>query len=481
MKKIFRILVLLMAMLLLAGCNTDTSNDAQSPTDKLSDSPTQKPTEELNNDNIATGGAATDNTTQQPTEDNTDNSTENPTDKPTEKPTEKPTDDVTDTPAPERENIIFSADFEKYSVVVDDMADFVLKNLAGNLTDMVNEAWGISTTLANDEKQEIGRYEILIGDTNRPETEEFRKTLKDGECGYGVIGNKIVILGTEDIYTEKAAVLFENMILLSKNAKLSRYMTVDDNHITDAEGMISVMSYNLKCGNSDNNPGPVSTMIKNYMPDLLGVQEADSGWMNVLKARLSRYDYACIGLGRDADDTGERSAIFYRKDKFELIEETTLWLSDTPNEVSKVEGSNCNRIVTMATFLRISDGKMFTYANTHLDHSNATIRGQQVEFLDKYLREFTTEQFIVTGDFNFQPDNRIYAKMMEMGYENCSQIAEYARGRDHNTYTGGSMIDFCFRFKNSEFEPYFYSVCDELVNGKTPSDHHPIFLILNIE
>ena len=99
MRKIFRILVLLMAMLLLVGCNTDTSNDAQSPTDKLSDSPTQKPTEELNNDNIATGGAATDNTTQQPTEDNTDNSTEKPTENPTEKPTEpeateKPTGSV---------------------------------------------------------------------------------------------------------------------------------------------------------------------------------------------------------------------------------------------------------------------------------------------------------------------------------------------------------------------------------------------------
>ena len=241
------------------------------------------------------------------------------------------------------------------------------------------------------------------------------------------------------------------------------------------------MSYNVKVGNSDNNPAGVSTMIRNYMPDILGVQEADGEWMSVLNNRLSKNGYAYVGIGRDSDGKGERSAIFYRADKLELIESKTLWLSATPDVVSKVEGALCNRIVTMALFKRISDGKVFVHANTHLDHSNSDVRSQQVKFLDQYVKEFADgKQFLLTGDFNFQPDNRVYEQMMSLGYKNCGQLAEYARGRDDDTFTGGSMIDFCFRYGGTEFQPYFYTVCDELIGGKTPSDHHPIFLIVEL-
>ena len=135
----------------------------------------------------------------------------------------------------------------------------------------------------------------------------------------------------------------------------------------------------------------------------------------------------------------------------------------------------------MATFKRLSDGKVFVHANTHLDHSNSDVRSQQVKFLDQYVKEFADgKQFLLTGDFNFQPDNRVYDQMMNLGYKNCGQLAEYARGRDDDTYTGGSMIDFCFRYGGTEFQPYFYTVCDELIGGKTPSDHHPIFLIVEL-
>ena len=43
------------------------------------------------------------------------------------------------------------------------------------------------------------------------------------------------------------------------------------------------------------------------------------------------------------------------------------------------------------------------------------------------------------------------------------------------------MIDFCFRYGDNGFEPYFYAVCDELISGKTPSDHHPIFLMIELK
>ena len=403
------------------------------------------------------------------------------TDEPTNAPTEAPKPTETDPPDTREPNIVFSEDFGKYSVIVDDSADSELKTLAKNLTDTLNSCWKVTATLVTDKNTEASAYEILVGATDRPETATFREKLKDGECGFGVVGRKIVILGSEDAYTEKAVVLFANFMLLDKDTSVKKYMSEKNTHIVDATNMISVMSYNVQVGNSDNNPSTVSAMIRNYMPDLLGVQEADGEWMSVLNNRLSKNGYAYVGIGRDSDGKGERSAIFYRADKFELIESKTLWLSATPDVVSRVEGALCNRIVTMATFKRLSDGKVFTHANTHLDHSNSDVRSQQVTYLDRYIKEFTDGEFIVTGDFNFQPDNRVYAQMMSLGYENCAQLADYARGREDNTYTGGSMIDFCFRYGNTEFDPYFYAVCDELISGKTPSDHHAIFFILELK
>ena len=403
------------------------------------------------------------------------------TDEPTNAPTEAPKPTETDPPDTREPNIVFSEDFGKYSVIVDDSADSELKTLAKNLTDTLNSCWKVTATLVTDKNTEASPYEILVGATDRPETATFREKLKDGECGFGVVGRKIVILGSEDQYTEKAVVLFANFMLLDKDTSVKKYMSEKNTHIVDATNMISVMSYNVQVGNSDNNPAGVTTMIRNYMPDLLGVQEADGEWMSVLNNRLSKNGYAYVGIGRDSDGKGERSAIFYRADKFELIESKTLWLSATPDVVSRVEGALCNRIVTMATFKRVSDGKVFTHANTHLDHSNSDVRSQQVTYLDRYIKEFTDGEFIVTGDFNFQPDNRVYAQMMSLGYENCAQLADYARGREDNTFTGGSMIDFCFRYGNTEFDPYFYAVCDELISGKTPSDHHAVFFILELK
>ena len=50
--------------------------------------------------------------------------------------------------------------------------------------------------------------EILIGRTNRPETEEFLSKLKANEYGFGVIGNKLVITGWSDLTIDMAMDLF---------------------------------------------------------------------------------------------------------------------------------------------------------------------------------------------------------------------------------------------------------------------------------
>ena len=164
MKRIFVIIAFIMALALFAtGCNS-TSLPNDSTDNKVTDT---KPTD-----------------------------TDKPTEAPTDKPTEAPTEDSSETlkPSERGENAVYSADFAKYKVVADDASGGEVKTLANNLTETVNSCWGITATLEYDKDTEASDYEILIGETDRPESKEFYESLEDGECGYRVIGKKIVIL-----------------------------------------------------------------------------------------------------------------------------------------------------------------------------------------------------------------------------------------------------------------------------------------------
>src|SRR5690606_23574983 len=88
-----------------------------------------------------------------------------------------------------------------------------------------------------------------------------------------------------------------------------------------------VGSFNLRLdipkvdiGNEWSNRAPlVSSIIKFYEFDILGTQEGFAHQLEDLKKVLP--NYGKYGVGRDdGKNAGEQSAIFYRKDKFDLLD-----------------------------------------------------------------------------------------------------------------------------------------------------------------
>ena len=78
--------------------------------------------------------------------------------------------------------------------------------------------------------------------------------------------------------------------------------------------------------------------ILNFGPDLLGVQEPYNYQVADLRAGLS--DYGFVGVGRnDGDEEGEFCGIFYRQDRFTLVDAGNFWLSDTPSACRHVVSS----------------------------------------------------------------------------------------------------------------------------------------------
>ena len=243
--------------------------------------------------------------------------------------------------------------------------------------------------------------------------------------------------------------------------------------------MTKAMSYNVYIGKqTEERHGNVAEMIRNYSPDLLGVQETDIKWMRYLSEAFPEYSY--VGEGRDGGEKGEYSAIFYRKDKYKVIDSATKWLSDTPDVVSKVPESSLNRVFSYALLERISDGKKFVHVNTHFEHRNDISREKQAEVLAAALRKFDLP-VLLTGDFNTQAGTKAFSTVVNAGVTDSMAIAEKVEsvGTFHGYENINSTIDFCF-VTADKISVSKYRVCDDKIGGDYPSDHHPVYIEITL-
>src|SRR5689334_5547293 len=103
---------------------------------------------------------------------------------------------------------------------------------------------------------------------------------------------------------------------------------------------LSVMSWNIRYNNPDDgiNAWPnrkdwVAEMIIDNKIDIAGFQEVLLDQLDDLKVRLPELDV--YGVGRDDGKTaGEFSPIFFRRDRFERVDQSTFWLSPTPDRTA---------------------------------------------------------------------------------------------------------------------------------------------------
>ncbi|MBO7274584.1 MAG: endonuclease/exonuclease/phosphatase family protein, partial [Clostridia bacterium] len=256
--------------------------------------------------------------------------------------------------------------------------------------------------------------------------------------------------------------------------------------------IFSVMSFNVYVSNfNTQRTNLVVDTILEYAPSVFGVQEASVAWMNALRDRLGT-TYGSVGIGRDGVGAGEHSAIFYRKDLFNLIESGTKWLSDTPDEIaSKFEEANYPRVMTYAILERKTDGVRFLYVNTHLDHDGKNspegaemVRQRQIEVLLAEIAKLPDLPTIVTGDFNVSPGASAYTTMIEAGFLDSSLVAW--AGEPQSTYNGmndtyaGAIIDYIFVSPDLAEAVDTYMVCPAKRNGNWVSDHNAIIASITL-
>lgn len=264
----------------------------------------------------------------------------------------------------------------------------------------------------------------------------------------------------------------------------SPIVSVNPANLPEAEKKqdITVMTYNVYYEGSgdkakEKRAPHVIENIRKYMPDSFGLQEATQYWIDTVAENMPEYAY--VGVGRDADGGGEASPVFYRKDKYEVLDSGTFWLSKTPNKPSRAWDAMFNRVCTYAVLRDIETGFIYAHFNAHFDHLGVIARLESVSVVaDKISRICNTFPVVFTGDLNDYEGGDMYNRVLESGFKDTKSLA--ATADDKSTYHGYSEltekedpIDFIFVNAMAE-KVDSYTVDTTLYNGMFASDHHPV-------
>lgn len=250
---------------------------------------------------------------------------------------------------------------------------------------------------------------------------------------------------------------------------------------------MKIMSFNLLCGGNDQRAWTarkdmVTDTVRKEMPDSFGVQEAHYDWMQTLLAALPEYSY--VGVGRDdGAKEGEFSAVFYKKDAYDLLDSGTFWLSETPDIPGKGWDAACVRVCSWAKLQSKANGKEFVHFNTHLDHVGLVAMQKGAELVTVKAAEICPNApAFFTGDFNVTPDSAPYATVIAGGFADTRMLAPvtdngatfHADVFEEGTRTQHHcIIDYCFVKGDIKVNSYKV-IRDTYPGGLYPSDHYPV-------
>jgi endonuclease/exonuclease/phosphatase family metal-dependent hydrolase len=259
---------------------------------------------------------------------------------------------------------------------------------------------------------------------------------------------------------------------------------------------LRVMTFNVRYNNPNDGPDAwparkdmVADIIRRHA-DIAGLQEARSGQIQDLQERLPEFGW--YGVGRDdGEQAGEYCPIFYRRDRFELLDSQTRWLSETPRVPgSKSWDAAITRLVTIGRFRETKHDVEFRVMNTHFDHVGATARKKSAELIRQHVEQGDHEvPVIVTGDFNCTPSERPYqiltARDAAVRLLDSREVSQHAPEGPDSTWCGfrevvpGRRIDFIF--VTPAVEVLRHRTLDDQIGGRFPSDHLPVVARLSID
>nr|WP_321222236.1 endonuclease/exonuclease/phosphatase family protein [uncultured Psychroserpens sp.] len=276
----------------------------------------------------------------------------------------------------------------------------------------------------------------------------------------------------------------------SCDKKVNSHLKTNEDSMQSKTSQLKVMTYNMRLdiASDGDNAWPnrkefFSSQLLFLEPDIFGVQEARPNQIEDLKSTFVNYKY--IGTGRDGNNSGEYSAIYYNSNKIKVEQEHTFWLSQTPNEISKGWDAAYPRICTYGLFTHLAYNSKIWVFNTHLDHVGVEAQKEGIKLIIKKIKAINTQNLpvILMGDFNVEPNSEVIASA-RLELNDSKDLAKVKFG-PNGTFNGFKYdepatrrIDYILVSKSSNVEVNKYAVFSSAINFKYPSDHFPVYVEL---
>ncbi len=228
----------------------------------------------------------------------------------------------------------------------------------------------------------------------------------------------------------------------------------------------------------------VCNLVKYHNFDIFGTQEGLYHQLENMKEQLPKMDY--IGVGRDdGKQAGEYSAIFYKKDKFKLLDSGNFWLANNSSKPNMGWDAVCIRICSWGKFKEKTSGKEFYIFNVHTDHVGVKARKEGAKLILEKIKKIAGKKpVILTGDFNDDQTSESYLLLntthqIRDTYE-LSPI-KYANNGTFNSFNLTRKTDerIDHIFVNNDFKVIRYGILTDIYWDKNslpriPSDHYPV-------
>ena len=250
---------------------------------------------------------------------------------------------------------------------------------------------------------------------------------------------------------------------------------------------ITIATYNIRYNTKNdginawpNRKEEVKALIRFHEFDIFGTQEALRDQLDGI-AELP--EFAFFGAGRDdGQQAGEHSAIFYKKDRFEILKSGNFWLSETPDKPGKGwDATCCNRICSWAQFRDKTTKKKFYFFSVHFDHQGVKARQESGKLMVQKIKEIAKDEPVVlVGDLNSTPETeqvKAIETILSDSYKATAQPPYGPVGTFNSFKFDAPMknrIDYIFVKKG--INVLKYGVLTDAKDQRYPSDHQPVVI-----
>lgn len=258
-------------------------------------------------------------------------------------------------------------------------------------------------------------------------------------------------------------------------------------------GPLRVMTFNVRYATADDGVDAwehrrelVVETIRRHAPDVLGLQEPLVSQVKELRSALR--EYAVVGVGRDdGRERGEFVPIFYRRERFTLVEQGHFWLSPEHDQPGSVGWDAALPRLATWVRLRFNDAPLqkLWVINVHFDHEGEQARVESARMIRRVIDAAGGTPMIVLGDFNCPPDaapHRILTAergdLTELR-DACERLRPAERAGTYHAFSGeprGEQIDWILY--NRFFKVVEATIDRSSRGARYPSDHFPVVATL---